>query len=198
MKVLGYALEPGEITVYLVAKCVVGDKGAYPSGTEINRIVPGSSRVISKMKKKGLLPSGRIDMGRVDQLVAEALQKGGSVKPETPKDLQLDAAKVLTALLRQSLKDRGVSDLPTSWWVKNQRTAISALKDGVRFEVLESCISWIFGGDDFAKEYLAPNCDSMYKVLDYLPKFQQRNGKAQAHTTGGFSHDDLLQREEAV
>jgi len=81
LKVLGFVLDADEIGLYLAAKALLFEAKKMPSASALDRLIPKSLLIASKMRKKKLIPKGRLDLSHIDEQIRIAQKEQRSVRP---------------------------------------------------------------------------------------------------------------------
>lgn len=196
-KYLGRVLDPDEITVYLTTKLIMLYDHKTPSVNELSKILGKKTlTIVQKMKQRGILPGGRINLSKVDAL----LRKTNKLKKVLPRqtDKQVDEAlhsqaKILTGILRTKILENGGGFLGKSWFGANYNIAIKMLRDDeIPFGTIQGGIKAIFDN-----KFYAPHCSNMHKVKDYLPKMMMHK-KNDIQSVVSVADSHLDEWEEAV
>jgi len=162
-------LTPGELAIYIVAKALE-EKGGKVTGKSIDRVLNGrGNKHIKALKKRGLLPKGRIEASSFD---------GISSKRCVVKRPQFAGARTIVSALAGVVKNNGgVCD--GRWWGLQMKQAANLVaKADVTIDEWLRIIAW--GGTKspqyFVSVHQLPTYRERYHIAFKDQKIDARRG----------------------
>jgi len=196
VKYLSRILKPDEAMFYLTAKYLtIKGVGVHKrSVASIERCLPGAKAIANKLKRKNLLPSGRLDLSRIDDMLRKACRSGIAIRGNEEAQIYyaekeyIPKAKLLVATLKTGISRHSRDILPPTWYVIQYKTAYKMLtQDHLPYERLKNCIE-----SGVRDSWWGPKLTTMKMVQRYWPNYLKKQVITQNSIDSFETQDDGL------